>query len=233
MSESFETEKFDSKTVSTEALEVFGRQGISVNTLSLHISMPIQDFETIFPHIEDYKAGIRLNIRGIPVTLQFKPKIPFNEIVLWLEQNIVPHTRKWSKELEQDFEKIKVRLDVDHTHPLSVSEYCFYITLKCRFVDDDDFDELIGSKLLDLELTISLSQMDIASQPKINAFVSWLIDEESGGDFGLEHVSLIFLDQDVNKDTLQKLQRSLPRLYQDLRSTIQTGYISTRSFPLT
>ncbi len=76
------TSNFDTEIIALELLELLQKQNIPTNTLALNLSMPIQEFETTFPQIKNYKAGIfykALTINNTPVAVQVRRKASASE----------------------------------------------------------------------------------------------------------------------------------------------------------
>jgi hypothetical protein len=164
--------------------------------------------------------------RNFLATLRKKGNSPFDKLVLRLEQSVLPLMQKWSKELERDFESTRIRLDAvrSDNHPRLPQQYSYHITIECGEKDAHK------PKLGDLTFAINLSQFDTKSDPTISAYVGMLVDEESGNDWGIRPISVLFPhSQKVEEGVLERLDNSLPDLYQSLRKALgSTGIKQTR-----
>ena len=70
-------------------------------------------------------------------------------------------------------------------------------------------------------LSVSLSQHDATSYPSISADVGMLVDEEGDGDWGNARIASLFSAQEVHANLLDMLEKSLPRLYESLRTALR------------
>jgi hypothetical protein len=220
----------DAETILKEAIlkviiHNLEKHSIPVKTVALDISLLTQDFEMIFPQLKDYKAGVfyrHFVIEGIPTTLHAKRRIPFDEIVKWLELNILPFVKELTTEVEQEFENIKTHFQVSHRDDStkSVGRYNYSINIDCRRRDEPQVRE--GNTIT---MSVGVSQYDAASYPILYGFVGWLVDEESGGDFGLDTVfNLNPLNLEVHEGALNQLKKLLPTIRQYLLKEIPKLY---------
>lgn len=184
-------ENFDTEIILKEILSVFQKYAIPVNTIALNISLSDQDFDVVFPHLKDYKAGNfyrSLVVNDIPTTLQAKRRIPFDKLVQWSEENVLPFAQEVATEVEQKFEGIEAKVHVGQaTGELDLPiQYSYDISVECRL---RDVTEIEGNTV---ELAFGLQQRDATSYPTVYGHVGWLVDEEGEGDFGLDTVFSLF-----------------------------------------
>jgi len=144
-------------------------------------------------------------------------RLSFDEIALRLERSVLPIVQKWGKELERDFENTQIRVNAmrSDNHPRLPQKYSYQISIECR--------EKVATKrnFGDLLLSIDLSQFDATSDPTISAYVGMLVDVESDNDWGIRPISVLFPPkQKVDEDLLERLDSSLPDLYQSLRTAL-------------
>jgi hypothetical protein len=213
----------DVEGILRDILTVLNNYSVPVNTIALDISLLDQDFEKLFSQHElrNYKAGIfykSLQVEGnIPATLQMKRRLPFNQIALRLERDILPVMQKWGEELEHDFTNEQVKVSSTHSdnHPELSQHYSYNISIECRG------KEVVRPYYGGLILSVSLSQFDPTSYPTITAYVGRLVNEERDGDWGIQLIARLFTDnQEVHEGILQMLETSLPRLYKYLRTAL-------------
>jgi hypothetical protein len=214
---------FDTEIILQEILAVLEKQGVSAKSVAVDISLLPQDFETVFPQLKGYEAGIfyrPLVIHNIPVTLQVKRRIQFDDIVHWLEKQVLPFVINAAEEIKHSFADVATKVHVNRrdNDPHSTRQYSYLIDLSCHLGGKAQ----IGAKTV--LLSIDLAQFDATSYPEIHASVGWLIDEENDGSFGLDLVYNLFSgNQEVHEGILQMVKSSLPDLYQHLKVAIGTG----------
>lgn len=213
--------KFDTEEILSEVLAVFEKHAIPVQTVAINLSLRSDDFEATFPHLKTYKAGRfsrALVIHDIPVAVQIQRRIRFDEFVHGLERHILHSVTQIAEDVRRISPAVDVKLQVGRIGknlqwPEQVS---YHMTVRCHIGDKK---VIVGNVV---QLSIYLTQLTLTSYPMISADVAWLVDEESGGDFGLEMVSELFHGQkEATEGTLELLQRGLPHLHQKLRSAIQ------------
>ena len=143
---------------------------------------------------------------------------PFDEIIPRLERDILPVMQNWSKELERDFTSIQVKLNTTRSdNPSPFDKYFYSIYITCSKKGATKFPEF-G----DLVLSVDLKQRDDTSHPKLSAEVGMLVDEESEGDWGFNPIAKPFAnDQEVTEDVFQILEKTLPHLYNSLRTFLE------------
>ncbi len=153
-------------------------------------------------------------------------RLSFDEIVLKLEQSILPVVQNWGKELEHDYQntQFKVMAIRSDNHPRLPQKLSYHISIEC--LEKDASKRNWG----DLLFSIDISQFDLKSDPVISTYVGMLADEESGDDWGIHPIAMLFPhDQKVDESILEKLESSLPDLYQSLRKALgSTGVKQVR-----
>ena len=213
------TNDFNAEVVLKEILAVLERYAVPVSTMVLDVSLLEEDFEVVFPQLKEYKAGVfykSLAVNDIPATLRVKRRMPFGEIVQWLEQNVLPFVQNVAAEIEQRFEGITATVHTNRTENGVPNQYSYHISIECRLRDvaEIEFNTVM--------LSVGVTQYDGASYPMIYGHVGWLVDEESGGDFGIDLVTNLFPRKlEVHPGILDELKRSLPRLDRDLRREVE------------
>lgn len=214
------TDSFNTTLVLREIVALLQKHGLPVNTIALDLSLLPPEFERIFPHLKEYKAGVfyrALELDQIPATLRVQRRMQFDDIVAWLEDNILPLVTEMAEELPQTFPGLVVELLSRRVAPDPhwKQRRDYFVRVECRL------DQLLGLRDNVIQLSIDLSQYDDASYPRITADVAWLVDEESGGDWGLDVINRLFPDnQQVHDGILQIIKTRLPSLYQALQQAI-------------
>lgn len=214
------TNSFNTALVLREIIAVLQKHGLPVNTIALDFSLLTPEFERIFPHIKECKAGVfyrALELDQIPATLRVQRRMAFDDIVEWLEDNILPLATEMAEELPQTFPGLAVELLSRRVapNPQWKQRRDYFVRVECRL------DQLLGTRNDVIQLSIDLSQLDGASYPRITADVAWLVDEESGGDWGLDVISRLFPDnQPVHEGILQIIEANLSLLYHALQQAI-------------
>lgn len=70
-------------------------------------------------------------------------------------------------------------------------------------------------------MAICLQQREATAYPRLNAWVGWLVDEESGGDWGIDIVyDAIATGQDYAPHIVELLQEALPSYFNSFREEI-------------
>ena len=152
------------------------------------------------------------------------PTLSFDEIVVKLEHDILPTMQSWGKVLEQDFENIQVKTDSNRSdnHPRSRDKHFYSIYVICSQKGATKFPDY-G----DLTLSVDLVQRDEGSHPIISAEVGMLVDEEGEGDWGFNCIAKLFPEsQRVHDGIFEELEKSLPQLYQSLRTALEKSGIN-------
>lgn len=215
-------ETINTEVVLKEIAEVLKRHSIPYNTLFVDISLLNEDFDQIFPQLKDYKAGVfykSLPVNNTPATFQAKRRIPFDEIVEWLRQNILPIIDKIATDVEQDNNDVNAKVNISYQldNPMLPHMYRYMIDIECRRKDEPKISE--GNTVT---LSIVAHQRDSTSYPTIDSFVGWLVDEESGGDFGLDIVERgTFPQQEIHEGVLNQMKHSLSYLEKRLKIETQ------------
>jgi hypothetical protein len=214
------TDSFIAGPVLREIIAVLQKHGLPVNTIALDLSILPPEFERIFPHLKEYKAGVfyrTFELDQIPATIRVQRRMQFDDIVEWLEDNILPLATEIAEELPQTFPGLAVELLSRRVapNPHWKQRRDYFVRVECRL------DQLLGTRDNVIQLSIDLSQYDEANYPRITADVAWLVDEESGGDWGLDVISWLFPDnQQVHDGILQIVETGLPVLYNALEAAI-------------
>lgn len=218
------SDDIDVEGIFKDILAILHKHSIPVNTVALDISSLNTEFENFFSQNEQlsrYKAGVfykSLHLENnIPVTIKIQRRLPFDEIALRLERDVLPLVQKWGEEIEHDFENMQVKVNAirSDNHPRLPQKYSYNISIECRKKGG------IKPNYGDLMLSINLSQYDATSYPKISAYVGMLVDEESGDDWGIHIISTLFTEnQEVHEGILKLLGDSLPSLYKSLRTAL-------------
>jgi hypothetical protein len=213
-----ETESFDTEAVLRDILEVLRKHHLPVQTVALDISMFEGDFEAAIPSLKTYKAGIFYRpkeVDGVPMLFQAKRRLSFDGFVSRLEQEILPPTQTFADQLKREFPDLHITCEkLSNTSFVKYHAY-YNITLMCRFTDDIHADYNM------LEFAVTLRQRDATSYPLIVPFVGWLVDEESGGDWGLDVVYRTFTgNTEALPHIVDLLVRALPGYFRAFRSEI-------------
>lgn len=144
-------------------------------------------------------------------------RLSFDEIVLKLEQSVLPVVETWGKELERDYPNTQIKANATRSdnHPRLPQKFSYNISVDC--LEKHASKHSFG----DLTLSIDLSQFDLKSDAVISAHVGMLVDEEGEGDWGIRPIFVLFpSNQTVDEGVLKKLNNSLPDLYQALRKAL-------------
>ncbi len=183
-------EHFDVEIVLREILDVLRRHNIPVETAALNVSLLDAAFDEYIPQLKAYKAGHfhrPMVIDDVPVLFRVQRRYPFDEIVRVLEHEIRPPVEAFAEALQREYRDLKIAFvsavgtqSSDIPHPLYLHSY--RLRVDCRFSDDAhaDYNEL--------DMAICLQQREATAYPRLTAWVGWLVDEESGGDWGIDIV---------------------------------------------
>ena len=164
--------------------------------------------------------------RGIQIWEKIMNEWTFNELVFRLEKSVLPVIQLWQEELKRDYPNTQILLSAvrSDNHPHLPHKFSYNISINC--LEKGASKHKFG----DLVLSINLSQLDLEHQPVISAYVGMLVDEESGDDWGVHPISVLFShNQKVDNEVLAKLDDALPNLYQALRKSLgSTGVKQVR-----
>jgi hypothetical protein len=213
-----ETESFDTEAVLRDILEVLRKHHLPVQTVALDISMFEGDFEAAIPSLKTYKAGIFYRpkeVDGVPMLFQAKRRLSFDGFVSRLEQEILPPTQTFADELKREFPGCHIKVETDRRRKTSIDYDLYSITLGCRLTDD------MHANYNMLDFSITLRQHDATGYPLINATVGWLVDEEPGGEWGLDVVSRQANNEEAREQILNMLIDSFPHHFEIIRREIK------------
>ncbi len=214
-------DKIDSEAILIEILDVLKKHSIPAKTITIDVSLLSPDFESLFPHLKNYKAGHfsrPLIIEDIPVKFLAKRRIPFSELIEWLELNALPLVKEVAAEVERGFVDVKSHFRVNHyeDHPRLARKNNYSIEVECRLRNEPEIQEANT-----VMLSIGVRQIDATSYPILYGFVGWLVDEESGGDWGIDTVyNLNQLNLEVSESGLIYKKREFPMLRQHLLNEV-------------
>jgi hypothetical protein len=217
------SEHFDVESVLREILEVLRRHTIPAETASLNISLLDAAFDELIPQLTTYKAGALhrpMVIDNVPMLLQVQRRFPFDEIVGVLEHEIRPPVKGFAEALHREYPDLKIQFDSatftkssDWPHSLYLHSY--RLGIGCQFSDDAHAD------YNQLDLSIWLQQVNATAYPQLHASVGWLVDEETGGDWGLDVVcDALGPVGDYAPYQLNLLKQGLPRCFERYRKEI-------------
>ena len=218
-------DKVDVEAILKEFLDIIEKHSVPVKSIAIDISLLSHDFEIAFPQLKEYKAGRFFrshNIDGIPASLNAKRRIPFNDIVNWLELNVLPFVKEVAVEVEQEHKEVKAHFQTYHyeNHPRFAIKNNYSIGIECRLREEPEIEERNT-----VVLRVGVRQFDATSYPKLYGFVGWLVDEESGGDWGLETVyDLNPLELDFKESDFEYGTRHLPELRRRLINELPSLY---------
>jgi hypothetical protein len=183
-------ERFDVEGALREILDVLRTHNIPVATASLNVSLLDAPFDDLFPQLTTYKARHfhrATVIDDVPVLFHAQRRYPIHEIVQVLEHEIRPPVEGFAEALRQEYPDLKIGFDSASTTrppdgPRLLDLHSYRLGVDCRFSDDAHAD------YNQLELSVWLQQREATAYPQLRAWVGWLVDEESGGDWGLDIV---------------------------------------------
>ena len=213
------TDPIDTETILKEILQILNKHSLPINSMKLDVSLLTDDFEAIFPEIKDYKAGHffrSIIIDDIPVVFDAQRRIPFKEVIKWLELYAVQFVKNVAAEVEKEFKDVKADFQIRHyeNHPRYSTRNLYLISIECRLRSEPKIKEHNTVKM-----AIGVSQSRAISQPVFIEFVGWLVDEESGGDWGIKTVvdfnqlgmPVSEINTDYSKERLLTLRKLLLR----------------------
>jgi hypothetical protein len=216
-------ERFDVESVLRDVLEVLRRHNIPVETAALTVSLLDAAFDELIPQLKTYKAGHfhrPMVIDGVPVLFHAQRRYPFDEIVQALEREIRPPVEAFAGALRREYPDVRTQFVCERAtrspdRPHSRDLHSYRLGIDCRFSDDvhADYDEL--------DLSIWLQQVEATAYPRLRALVGWLVDEESGGDWGLDVVhDAMYGAGDYAPHQVELLQKALPSYFTSVREEI-------------
>ena len=203
----------DNKLILEEILAVLKKHSIPANTLMLELSLLNDDFEELFPDLKDYKAGIyyrSLVVDETPAVVRASRRVPFSDIERWFQVNVLPFVEELAAEIRQEFSNLGAHVSVSHRDgsESSVPAYLYDISIECRRLTEDRIKDRNTVVLI-----VGARQRDAVSLPIASAIVGRLVNEESGGDWGIEIVANIVDEREVSPDYLDReVVRTLPTL---------------------
>jgi hypothetical protein len=162
---------------------------------------------------------------------QAQRRFPFEEVAGVLEREIRPRVDAFAEALHQEYPDLKVQFDStsetqSQSFPHSIFLHSYRLGILCQFSDDThaDYDQL--------DLSIRLQQDNATTYPELHALVGWLVDEESGGDWGLDVVcDALGPVGDYAPYQLGLLKQGLPGCFERFRKEIdrkRTGDLANR-----
>ena len=208
-----ETESFDTKALLRDLLNLLRKYNLPIQTAALHLSMYDDDFETVIPQLKTYKMGRftrHMTIDDVQLLLQARRRLPFAHIVTRLEQEMLPSVQAFADELRHKFPDLHITCEANRSSggsPFSPHNG-YSIILMCRFTDD------LHASYNMLQFGVGLRQQYGTDYPLINAHVGWLVDEESGGDWGLDVVRKQFSEAVEVDDSI--ITMLVTTMYNDL-----------------
>jgi len=146
-------------------------------------------------------------------------RYPFDEIVQVLEREIRPPIEAFFESLKQEFPNLKINFASKNStasaEQRSLSLHSYSLRIECQFSDD------VHADYNELDLAVFLRQSNATDYPHLNAWVGWLVDEESGGDWGVDIKYKSTLEQlNYAPHLVNLLQRGLPGHFQSFRQEI-------------
>lgn len=183
-------ERFDVEVVLREVLDVLRRHNIPAETASLNVSLLDAAFDELIPQLTTYKAGALhrpMVIDDVPLLFQAQRRYPIDEIVQVLEHEVGPPIEAFAETLQREYPDLKIefvraRATPSPHWPHAFDLHSHRLGIDCQFSDDAHAD------YNQLKLSVWLQQRDATAYPRLQAWVGWLVDEESGGDWGLDVV---------------------------------------------
>jgi hypothetical protein len=216
-------ERFDAASVLREVLEVLRRHGIPVETASLNVSLLDAAFGELIPQLRTYKAGNfhrPMVIDDVPVLFHAQRRYPFDEIVRVLDREIRPPVEACAEALRREYPDVDIqfaraRATRSPEWPHSLYLHSYRLGIDCRFSGDAHAD------YNQLDLSIWLQQDEATAYPRLRTSVGWLVDEEGGGDWGLDVVcDAMYGAGDYAPHQVILLQKALPRCFKSVRDEI-------------
>jgi hypothetical protein len=216
------SEDFDVEAILRDVLAVLRRHHIPVETASLDVSLLDAAFDELVPQLKTYRAGHvhrPIVIDGVPLLFHAQRRYPFDEVVQVLEHEIRPPVEAFAEALRQAFPDLNIAfVSASATRspdgPRSLFLHSYRLGIDCRFSDDAhaDYNEL--------DLSIWLQQREATAYPRLRALVGWLVDEESGGDWGLDITCDVSPVGDYAPHQVALVQKGLPSCFERFRKDI-------------
>ena len=201
----------DNEAILGEIIDVLKKHNIPVNTMSVNISLLDDDFDNTFPNLQHYKEGHYSRhriVKGTPATIIAQRRLPFDEIAMWMDENILPNVKMLGGQIMQEFGEIKTYLESGRGQDY-LGEF-YHISLECRRIEELKREE--GNTV---GMFYHIRQIAPSSYPEINAEVGWLVDEESGDDWGI-HIVYNMVRQNVWPGSLKgQLRESIQKNLSD------------------
>jgi len=215
-------ERFDVEAVLRDVLDVLRKHNLPIETASLNVSLLDAAFDEHIPELKTYKAGHLhrpLVIDAVPLLFQAQRRYPFDEIVREMERQLKPPVEKFAANLQRAYPTMRVEFicanpSAKPNAPRSIYAHSHQLGIHCQFSDDAHADHN------QLHLSIFLQQSEATSYPRLRAWVGWLIDEESGGDWGLDMVYTTLVDLDYTPHLLESLRKNLSGYFEKLTEEI-------------
>ena len=225
------SESFNVENVLRDVLDVLRRHNIPIETASLNVSLLDDAFDEHIPQLKTYKAGYfhrPMVIDDVPLLFHAQRRYPFDEIVGVLENEIRPRIEALAEALQREYPNLTIAFVQEHKTSSPDSHHSLYLHsyqlgISCQFSDDAHADYNT------LDLAIFLQQNEATSYPQLRAWVGWWVDEESGGDWGLDIVyESTMRNQDYAPHLLTLLHVALPSYFESFRETI-AGKLSEKA----
>lgn len=227
-------ENFAVEVVLREVLEVLQRHNIPVETAALNVSLLDAAFDEHIPQLKNYKAGVFHRptvVDNIPLLFVAQRRYPFDEIVRVLEHEVKPSIEGLAQALQREYPDLKIEFaSVTATQssdsPQSLYVYSYRLGITCQFSDD------VHADYNELDLAIFLQQLYATAYPRLSAWVGWLVDEESGGDWGVDIVyESMSRDQDYAPHLLNLLHTALPSYFMSFQEEITRKLLGEIALP--
>jgi hypothetical protein len=212
-------ERFDIESILRDVLEVLRRHNLPVETAALNVSLLDAAFDELIPQLKTYKAGHfhrPMVIDGVPLLFQAQRRYPFDEIVHVLDRQVRPPVEAFAEALQREYPDFNIEFvrASPEQHP-AWNAHSYRLGIDCQFSSDAHAD------YNQLKLSIWLQQREATAYPRLSASVGWLVDEESGGDWGLDVVhDAMYGAGDYAPHQVQLLQNALPSYFDSLREEI-------------
>lgn len=212
------SETFDTEAILEDILKVLHSHGLPVQTVALNISMLDDDFEATVPHLITYKGGIFYHpkvINGVPMLFEAKRRISFDELVQRLEQRIFTPMQQFAEVIQHEFPQYTTQFTAIRQQTQQDVDF-YALQIETRLTEDrhKDYNVLLS--------VVSLRLRDFAQYPKISAFIGWLVDEESGDDWGLDIVYQTYPPDQLEAQWhhVELIERGLPSQFQAFRKAL-------------
>jgi hypothetical protein len=151
---------------------------------------------------------------------QAQRRLPFDEIVGVLEREIRPPVEAFAEALQREYPDLKTAFVSESATqspdwPHSRYLHSYRLGIDCQFSDDTHAD------YNQLNLSIWLQQNIATAYPRLHASVGWLVDEESGGDWGLDIVcNALGPVGDYAPYQVGLLKKALPSYFESIQKEI-------------